>query len=49
MDQRTKFAREIIGEIMNAYRGFGRIQLIFVTGGGANLLIKSRDRLFCGE
>lgn len=41
MDQRKKFTREIIGEIMNAYRGFGRIQLIFVTGGGANLLIKN--------
>lgn len=39
MEERKKFTREIIGEIMNAYRGFGRLQLIFVTGGGANLLI----------
>jgi len=40
MEERTDFTTEIIGEIISAYRGFGRMQLIFVTGGGANLLIK---------
>lgn len=40
MKQRKEFTSEIIGEIMNAYRGFGRMQLIFITGGGANLLIR---------
>lgn len=40
MEQRKEFTIEIIGEIINAYRGFGRMQLIFITGGGANLLIK---------
>lgn len=41
MEQRKEFTREIIQEIANAYRGFGRMQLIFITGGGANLLLKS--------
>lgn len=41
MEQREKFTKEVIGDINAAYKGFGRIQLIFVTGGGANLLIKS--------
>ena len=40
MNERRKFTREIINEIENAYKGFGRLQLIFVTGGGANLLIQ---------
>lgn len=42
MEQRKIFTDEIIGEIFSAYRGFGRMQLIFITGGGANLLIKER-------
>ena len=41
MEQREKFTKEVIGDINAAYKGFGRIQLIFVTGGGANLLIKN--------
>lgn len=40
MKERQAFTMEIIGEIMNAYKGFGRMQLIFITGGGANLLIR---------
>lgn len=40
MEQREIFTRNVASDIKTAYKGFGRMQTILVTGGGANLLIK---------
>lgn len=40
MHQRSLFTRSIISAIKTAYKGFGRMQTILVTGGAANLLLK---------
>lgn len=41
LHQRALFTRNIISSIKTAYKGFGRMQTILVTGGAANLLLKN--------
>lgn len=40
MKQRKLFTRNIANAIKTAFKGFGRMQTLLITGGGANLLIK---------
>lgn len=40
MRQRLIFTRNIASAVKTAYKGFGRMQTILVTGGAANLLVK---------
>lgn len=41
MRERRKYTRNVVNAIKRTFKGFGRMNAIIVTGGGANLLIES--------